>query len=598
MTNTEPNSIINLQAYLDKGKPFRIPDYQRGYIWGKSRGSEKDSASFLMESILNSFLQKTDSSQETEFFLQGITVCERPERPEHPEHIELIDGQQRTTFLYLLLNYLKHQIKPESQVKFQLQYSIREKSADFLSNIKEKATRDEILQMCAENDEEEYQDIFYFKRTIRIIHELIEKKDVDKDSLYNFVLNNIKFLYISIPPDKAVMVFSMMNGNKAVMKYEELIKAELLRLVSLDAKEGEEKERAEAIRWEQNLLRSRYAREWDKWLYWWNREEVRAFYHTDNVMGVLIETYYNAQEKGKNKKFNFENFRDFCLREKSNESKKSNELCAKDTFYKLRHLQKRFEDAYNVVERHNRLGLILILLDKNNRKKFIEAYFAKQEEIDLELYLKYVLLGVSHANIMLVKTKNDDEKAKATKAIEEGLGCLKAAIHDDFLYQNKEHYEQAAKQLLRLNMEQDTALGRFFDFKIWRERSLEHIYPKSKVYHKEDDGQLYNGNGELLTDSKDASYLDRNVFKGNGTEHCIGNLVLLYKNDNSKFGNRSFDEKKAFYFNLEETKDFRSRHLLHSLSVFAKKKWGVEEIQENKEGMIKCIEEYYKDELV
>lgn len=595
MTNTEPNSIINLQAYLGKGKPFLIPDYQRGYIWGKSRGSEKDSASFLMESILNSFLQKT------ELFLQGITVCENPEPI---EYIELIDGQQRTTFLYLLLNYLKHQIKPESQAKFQLQYSIRKESADFLSNIKEKATRDEILQMCAENEEEEYQDIFYFKRTIRIIHELIEKKKADKDSLYNFVLDKIRFLYISIPPEKAVMVFSMMNGNKAVMKYEELIKAELLRLVSLDAKEGENNERVEAIRWEQNLLRSRYAREWDKWLYWWNREEVRAFYHTDNVMGVLIETYYNAQEKAKNKKFNFENFRDFCLRAESDESNKSdkgNESCAKDTFYKLRHLQKRFEDAYNVVERHNRLGFILILLDKNNRKKFIEAYFAKQEEIDMELYLKYVLLGVSHANIMLeLKAKSDDEKAKATKAIEEGLGCLKAAIHDDFLYQNKEHYEQAAKQLLRLNMEQDTALGRFFDFKIWRERSLEHIYPKSKVYHK-DDGHLYNGNGDLLKDDdvlKDASYLDRNDFEGNGTEHCIGNLVLLYGNDNSKFGNRSFDEKKAFYFNLEETKDFRSRHLLHSLSVFAKKKWGVEEIQENKEGMIKCIEEYYKVELV
>ena len=30
------NSIITLNDYLNKGKEFFIPDYQRGYVWGKS----------------------------------------------------------------------------------------------------------------------------------------------------------------------------------------------------------------------------------------------------------------------------------------------------------------------------------------------------------------------------------------------------------------------------------------------------------------------------------------------------------------------------------------------------------------------------------
>jgi hypothetical protein len=143
-------------------------------------------------------------------------------------------------------------------------------------------------------------------------------------------------------------------------------------------------------------------------------------------------------------------------------------------------------------------------------------------------------------------------------------------------------------------MEQDTNLKRFFNFKIWKERSLEHIYPKSKVYHYNENGDLVDGNENPLQQSViDDSYLNRDDFNNNGSEHCIGNLVLLYKNDNSRFSNSSFHEKKSIYFNLEEYKNFQSRDLLHTMSVFAKDKWGVKEIQENKKSIINEIKNYY-----
>ena len=139
------NNVITVGNYLIKHQPFLVPNYQRGYIWGKSRGNEKDSVSFLMESILNSF------QNNTELFLQGITVCE------HDNVIELIDGQQRTTFLYLLLNYLG------SNTEFELQYPIRKESEEFLKSIKGEHSCD-ILSMCAENENEQRQDIYYFKK--------------------------------------------------------------------------------------------------------------------------------------------------------------------------------------------------------------------------------------------------------------------------------------------------------------------------------------------------------------------------------------------------------------------------------------------------
>ena len=50
--------ISSLGEYLADHKDIVIPYYQRGYIWGKSRGSEKDSVQFLLESINGHFNDK------------------------------------------------------------------------------------------------------------------------------------------------------------------------------------------------------------------------------------------------------------------------------------------------------------------------------------------------------------------------------------------------------------------------------------------------------------------------------------------------------------------------------------------------------------
>ena len=201
----------------------------------------------MMESLLNGFKNKA------EIFIQGVTVSETDNK------IELIDGQQRTTFFYLLLKYL------DCKEKFTISYQIRKKSDEFLSELN--------LQECddSENKDEEYQDIFFFKKTLRIINKYLS--ETDKDLFLNYVLDSVKFLYINIPKDKAEKVFSMMNGNKAQMQEEELIKAELLRLSSLnDSSDNQDDKEKYAIEWDNNMLRNRYAREWDKWLQWWNRK--------------------------------------------------------------------------------------------------------------------------------------------------------------------------------------------------------------------------------------------------------------------------------------------------------------------------------------
>ena len=560
------SAIISLGDLIAQNPIITIPPYQRGYIWGKNRkDTSENSVEHILRSIRDSILTPSIPKQ---LFLQGLTVSETS------DGISVIDGQQRMTFFFLLLTCLQY------KNNMQIRYNVRRDNCvggagEFLRSIIGKST-DELHEMAKEDTNEKFQDLYFFKKTIRtILAENIPHERI------NDILTNIRFLYIVIPDRKASTVFTMMNGNKADMSEEEIIKAELLRLVSLSDDNSED------IRWEQNALRSRYAREWDKWLYWWNQNKVREFYRTEgHTMGWLLRTYFVRRAQGK-KQFSFENFKETCL------LGENPELSAKQTFYDLRHLQKSFEDIYNSAyetERkkrlHNIIGAILLLLPKGDRSKFIIDYFAHANSFDVRDYYKIIFLesGLSHSQIIKYLSNIDADEELKTKKIE-----MLRSLSSDNLYNEDNSY--AFLQLLRRNIEEDTKLGRPFDFKIWKERSLEHIFPKSKVFDSVSN-QIEAGEGN------NEDMLDRSKFYGNGSEHCIGNLVLLYKNENSKFGAKTVEEKKSIYFQVdEEDKPFRSRHLLHSMSVFAKSSWGIREIQENKESILNEIKNYYGIEI-
>ncbi len=567
----------NLKDLLFLGKTFVIPSYQRGYIWGKSRNSQKNSVEYMLDSIL------AHEAEDKELFIQGITVSETD------NEIEIIDGQQRITFFYLLLKYLN------SDILMRLNYQARAESRKFLF------LRDAKWKNFSENENEQSQDIYYFKKTIRLIRERLTQSTVATCDIVDYILERIRFLYIDLPKEKAVSVFTMMNGNKANMRSEEIIKAELLRLASPAGPVEFDKD-SYAVCWEQDLLRSKYAREWDKWLYWWNRGNVKKFYHTDNGMELLIRTFFDAssERNGKKEVLNFENFRSRFLTEK----------VAKETFNKLRCLQKRFEDTYQVfdqpsAERHNKVGAILTLLEKEDRTRFTTEYFGSDTSFDLDAYYKLVFLGglthtVIRAAIKEECPDDDKENVKKAKEAKETVAqqkqeLLRQVQQDDLYCRDKDSKECAFRQLLRLNIEEDSKLGRAFDFSIWKNRSLEHIFPKSKVYYRDDDGLIKttkeNDDTETL-EQEPTDMLNRSEFGGKGSEHCIGNLVLLYKDDNSKFGDKLVEDKKAVYFDLSS--EFHSRHLLHTISVFARKNWGVPEIQENMKNIIEEIKSYYE----
>ena len=555
------SNTITLVEYLTKVDPnngaFIIPSYQRGYVWGQERvGQRVNSVVNILESLIDGFNNKK------EIFLQGITVCE------DGNNITLVDGQQRTTFFYLLLKYLKY------DGHFSIHYAVREPSDTFLKEFSVAA----ILNAdYAKLDNEEFQDIYFFKKSIFIIDKYL--KNIEQDDFLEYVKNKVRFLYISIPEEKATIIFSMMNGNKAQMLNEELIKSELLRSASLTS------EQSLISEVENTAIRSRLAREWDSWLYWWNDKEHQEYFHIQTQLGWLLPLVNTSD------KISFEDFRKKNLETATVKS-------AKLVFKKMRLLQKSIEDAYNNPKTYNAIGAILHFRDTAARRfTFLRWYFEQVANVDkdtldqmLKKYYDWSMLGINHEDIVY------DNLEKFYDARDE----FRTKLEDDLLYRTG--YEVAARWLLRLNIAEDSSQesgeGRKFDFEIWRERSLEHIYAKSKVAHVQD-GVNLSWDDKVLEDTShielwrhDIKYIKDDV-EYTASEHSIGNLVLLYKDDNSRFNADRFQDKKDIFFRNVGDSLFKSRHLIHTISIFANSDWTGEEIAKHKKEELETFDKQY-----
>ena len=560
-------STINLGEYIGKLKgkgQFIIPKYQRGYIWGQynrtlANNNMQDSVTYLVDSILQHYKNKA------ELFMQGITVSQVKDQDDYV----IVDGQQRTTFFYLLLKFLGY----SGYIK--IHYDVRTASNDFLTSLN--------IDDCQDDPDEEYQDIYFFKKTLRVFHKKLRNDNIDINNLLYYILHGVKFLFIDIPSEKAKIVFTMMNGNKSVMRQEELIKSELLRCSTINGKTIGEAENT--------TIRSRYAREWDKWLYWWNDERVKSFYKTDLLLGWLLPITLDTTD------VSFETYKNKCLHNGTIKE-------AKENFRTLRLLQQRMVDIYDDPITYNYVGAIMCIRDNKDRFSFLKWYLELtrnkgHEEAFKELrrYFDWAFIGVSHRDIV----NNNTEKYREKR--EDFL----VRLSDDQLY--RVNYETGAKWLLRSNILEDCAQnlhkGRKFNFDIWNQRSLEHIYPKSKVGHIQngsrcnwDDKPLPEGEIKGISLWRENIYYDDSVTGQHYTasEHSIGNLVLLYKSDNSEFSNASFEGKKNIYFKLSDDSGFQSRHLLHTVSVFANSKWDGAEIAKHKFDEISRFNNDYKEE--
>ena len=565
-----------------------IPNYQRGYKWAvkdKNNPEDESSVEHLVKTIIESF------KVNAELFLQGITVAEIDR--EEGKSIIVIDGQQRITTLYLLLWYLDPTLISTTKLK----YDAREDTDACLKKLKEV---DQSVLNEAQIGDISKQDIYFIKEAINQIASTLGEMMAEKRfDFISFLKHKIKVIYIPIAhKEDAVHTFTMMNGSKAIMRAEELIKAELLRMVSatyrnfsFEASSIEEvlvKLRDfSAMDWNTAEARSRYAREWDKWMYWWNRTEVKSFFRTSTEsrqLGLLLDYFYRNTDKEHNTYSDFRQFQTKLLQ---------SDVSVHDTFKRLRQLQKQFEDVYNDYYTHNMLCMALSCGDRYRYDTitfFLNHLNDSSRNMILKRFTEARIIGLSceKARAYAIGSSNTALSIEIENLKDQFIGSLLS----QYVYNQND--ENAFRYLSYRNILETNKLKERFNAAIFLDRSLEHIHPKSKVYHIDDETHRLMKGDESAVSPEAYDYPDpmpEEVIKRDDirsdmdklvlSEHSICNLVLLYGKNNSEFGNKSFLKKKEIFFQVtDQKKIFISRTLQHTLSKFAKPKWGVEDMIE------------------
>ena len=125
MSDERKNTIKETAVGKLLGMNFFIPGYQRGYRWTEQQVND------LLNDI-NEFEPKNGSW----YCLQPLVVMKKDGKD---EKWEVIDGQQRLTTIYLILEYLEKDTKKaesaEQKKTYSIEYETRKGSKEFLENI-------------------------------------------------------------------------------------------------------------------------------------------------------------------------------------------------------------------------------------------------------------------------------------------------------------------------------------------------------------------------------------------------------------------------------------------------------------------------------
>lgn len=261
--NKEKNGNVlqlkSVQDICDGAKNFYIADYQRGYRWGK------DEVEALLDDIYEVY-KKDDSGQK--YCLQPLVVTENKEcvfsaylekdgvkeqKSKEGCH-ELLDGQQRLTTIFLIIETIK-QLIDDKRNTYRIYYElVRPIDREFIANtIKREEVKGGIIKQwfCRKSDfNSNHQDVY--RRKTRD-HEPgdcknpnWQKKELEK--YLNVIYTNLVFIWYEVKEDVNEELFRKINKGKIELTNAELFKAMLLN--DENARTGEESRELERISFE------------------------------------------------------------------------------------------------------------------------------------------------------------------------------------------------------------------------------------------------------------------------------------------------------------------------------------------------------------
>lgn len=214
------NIVLDTKLVGDITGDFIIPEYQRGYRWGKEEITR------LLDDIYDNGAKS--------YCLQPIVVKRSGDK------FELVDGQQRLTSLYLIYKYMNHASGGFiDDAKFTLTYVTREKSSAFLNDIDLSLREDNI-------------DFYFIAGAYETIENWFAAKE-KKSTLTNinkYFDENVKVIWYEVDDSEdAIALFARLNIGKIALTSAELIKAMFLSKDN-NANMSDERQQEISLQWD------------------------------------------------------------------------------------------------------------------------------------------------------------------------------------------------------------------------------------------------------------------------------------------------------------------------------------------------------------
>jgi hypothetical protein len=180
---------------------FFIPAYQRGYRWGVEEVTR------LLEDI-------AQSRHQSSYYLQPIVV-----KPMADGRWELVDGQQRLTTLFLILQDIRRSL-PLAKVRFELEYETRGGSQEYLTEPDEAGSTRNI-------------DFFHIHKAASTIRSWFESLGPGETQaaidFYTDLSRRVKVIWYEAPAAMdSTDLFTRLNVGRIPLTDAELVKALLL----------------------------------------------------------------------------------------------------------------------------------------------------------------------------------------------------------------------------------------------------------------------------------------------------------------------------------------------------------------------------------
>lgn len=200
---------ISVNELCTEGFDFIIPSYQRGYRW-----TRKEVIRLILDVL--SYNQDKDGKF---YCLQPLVVRHKEVNGQHIWRV--IDGQQRLTTIFLLLNYL---------IKDEKKYSLEYERDNVLSRI---------LSQNSEIDPDENCEVYHLCNAIKVIESYFialpsELVEVTKRKLQNNLIRSCSFIFYVMKGDGEYDettlnlmehdLFNHLNSGKILLTESELIK--------------------------------------------------------------------------------------------------------------------------------------------------------------------------------------------------------------------------------------------------------------------------------------------------------------------------------------------------------------------------------------